>query len=98
MNKYKYIALFVFLAVAMAGVQKNSIVSIPHHPVICQFPISRSRHSYSLEQEIHVHGPNDGYQIGQNLNADDYCGYAMPDQNFRQGPGQCQLCLSIDAG
>src|ERR1700750_204649 len=36
---------------------------------------------YPLEQEI-MYMTDDGYQIGQNLNADDYCGYAMPDQMF----------------
>jgi hypothetical protein len=34
-----------------------------------------------LEQEI-MYMADDGYQVGQNLNADDYCGYMMPDQTF----------------
>lgn len=36
-----------------------------------------------LEQEI-MYMADDGYQVGQNLNADDYCGYMMPDQTFGQ--------------
>ena len=36
-----------------------------------------------LEQEI-MYMTDDGYQTGQNLNADDYCGYFMPDQTFGQ--------------
>jgi len=36
-----------------------------------------------LEQEI-MYMADDGYQVGQNLNADDYGGYAMPDQTFGQ--------------
>ena len=34
-----------------------------------------------MEQEI-MYMTDDGYQIGQNLNADVYAGYAMPDQTF----------------
>ncbi|GGB03975.1 SusD/RagB family nutrient-binding outer membrane lipoprotein [Puia dinghuensis] len=34
-----------------------------------------------FEQEI-MYMTDDGYQIGQNLNADIYAGYAMPDQTF----------------
>jgi len=36
-----------------------------------------------LEQEI-MYILDDGYQTGQNLNADMYAGYAMPDQTFGQ--------------
>ncbi|HTJ10878.1 MAG TPA: SusD/RagB family nutrient-binding outer membrane lipoprotein [Dinghuibacter sp.] len=36
-----------------------------------------------LEQEI-MYMTDDGYQTAQNLNADDYCGYMMPDQTFGQ--------------
>ncbi|MES1249382.1 MAG: SusD/RagB family nutrient-binding outer membrane lipoprotein, partial [Chitinophaga rupis] len=36
-----------------------------------------------LEQEI-MYMTDDGYQIAQNLNADIYCGYAMPPQTFGQ--------------
>ena len=34
-----------------------------------------------MEQEI-MYMTDDGYQVGQNLNADVYAGYAMPDQTF----------------
>ncbi|WP_431216363.1 SusD/RagB family nutrient-binding outer membrane lipoprotein [Puia sp. P3] len=34
-----------------------------------------------LEQEM-MYMTDDGYQIGQNLNADIYAGYSMPDQTF----------------
>jgi hypothetical protein len=34
-----------------------------------------------LEQEL-MYMTDDGYQIAQNLNADIYCGYAMPPQTF----------------
>jgi len=36
-----------------------------------------------LEQEI-MYMTDDGYQLAQNLNADIYAGYAMPDQTFSQ--------------
>jgi hypothetical protein len=36
-----------------------------------------------LEQEL-MYMTDDGYQIAQNLNADIYCGYAMPPQTFGQ--------------
>ena len=81
MNKYKYIALFAFLAVAMGGCTKkfDSFDTDPTGIPNSQLQIPTL--FIPLEQEI-MYMTDDGYQIGQNLNADDYCGYAMPDQTF----------------
>ena len=83
MNKYRYITLFVFLAVALGGCTKkfDSFDTDPTGTPNSQLSIPTL--FIPLEQEI-MYMTDDGYQTGQNLNADDYCGYAMPDQTFGQ--------------
>src|ERR1700743_3444569 len=81
MNQYRYIALFVFLAVALGGCTKK-FDSFDTDPTgIPNAQLSIPTLFIPLEQEI-MYMTDDGYQTAQNLNADDYCGYAMPDQTF----------------
>jgi hypothetical protein len=81
MNKYRYIALFALLAVALGGCTKK-FDSFDTDPTgIPNSQLNIATLFIPLEQEI-MYMTDDGYQTGQNLNADDYCGYAMPDQTF----------------
>jgi hypothetical protein len=81
MNKYRYIALFVFLAVALGGCTKKFDTFDTDPTALSSSQLSVPTLFIPLEQEI-MYMTDDGYQTGQNLNADDYCGYAMPDQTF----------------
>ena len=81
MNKYNYIAFLIFLAVGLGGCTKK-FDSFDTDPTgIPNSQLSIPTLFIPLEQEI-MYMTDDGYQTGQNLNADDYCGYAMPDQTF----------------
>lgn len=83
MNKYKYIALLIFLAAGLNSCTKKfesfntDPTGIPNKDLLIPSLF------IPLEQEI-MYMTDDGYQTAQNLNADDYCGYAMPDQTFGQ--------------
>jgi len=83
MNKYNYIAFLIFLALGLGGCTKKfesfntDPTGIPNQDLLIPSLF------IPLEQEI-MYMTDDGYQTAQNLNADDYCGYAMPDQTFGQ--------------
>ena len=77
------IALFAILATALSGCTKNfkSYNTDPNG-----IPNTNTQVATLLiptEQEI-MYMADDEYQIGQNLNADIYAGYSMPDQTFGQ--------------
>jgi hypothetical protein len=83
MNKYNYIAFLIFLAVGLGGCTKK-FESFNTDPTgISNQDLLIPSLFIPLEQEI-MYMTDDGYQTAQNLNADDYCGYAMPDQTFGQ--------------
>jgi SusD/RagB-like outer membrane lipoprotein len=79
----KYRLLVAFAALVLSGCTKNfqsyntDPTGIPNKDL--QIPTL----FIPLEQEI-MYMTDDGYQLGQNLNADIYAGYAMPDQTFSQ--------------
>src|ERR1700761_4576367 len=77
------IALFVILATALSGCTKNFKSYNTDPNGIPNTNTQVATLLIPMEQEI-MYMADDEYQIGQNLNADIYAGYSMPDQTFGQ--------------
>jgi Susd and RagB outer membrane lipoprotein len=77
----RIIGLLTLLVATLSGCTKNFESYNTDPTGIPNDKVQVSTLLIPLEQEI-MYMTDDGYQIGQNLNADDYCGYAMPDQMF----------------
>jgi SusD/RagB-like outer membrane lipoprotein len=80
---YRTVALFAFCGVALSGCTKNFDSYNTDPTGIPNSSLQPATLFMPLEQEI-MYETDDGYQTGQNLNADIYAGYAMPDQTFGQ--------------
>ncbi|HEV2481164.1 MAG TPA: SusD/RagB family nutrient-binding outer membrane lipoprotein [Puia sp.] len=83
-NKVTRLAvLLTFLVTVLSGCTKNFESYNTDPTGIPNNKVQVSTLLIPLEQEI-MYMTDDGYQIGQNLNADVYAGYSMPDQTFGQ--------------
>jgi hypothetical protein len=80
-KNYRMIVLLACIAAGLAGCTKN-FQSYDTDPTGIQTKdLQVATFFIPLEQEI-MYMTYDEYQTGQNLNADIYAGYAMPDQTF----------------
>ena len=82
-NVTRLAVLLTFLVTALSGCTKNFESYNTDPTGIPNNKVQVSTLLIPLEQEI-MYMTDDGYQVGQNLNADVYAGYAMPDQTFGQ--------------
>lgn len=81
--KYRLAILFVVAGALLSGCTKNFESYNTDPTGIPNKNLQITTLFMPLEQEI-MYMADDGYQTGQNLNADMYAGYSMPDQTFSQ--------------
>ncbi len=81
--KHRTAALFAVFAATISGCTKNFQGYNTDPTGLPNSSLQVNTLFIPLEQEI-MYMTDDGYQTGQNLNADMYAGYSMPDQTFGQ--------------
>lgn len=77
----RFVVMLTVLVTALSGCTKNFESYNTDPTGIANTSLQVATLLIPMEQEI-MYMTDDGYQIGQNLNADVYAGYAMPDQTF----------------
>jgi Susd and RagB outer membrane lipoprotein len=80
-SKHRTAALFALFAATISGCTKNFESYNTDPTGLPNASLQVNTLFFPLEQEI-MYMTDDGYQTGQNLNADMYAGYSMPDQTF----------------
>jgi hypothetical protein len=80
-RNYSALALCAFILLSIAGCTKNFDKFNTDPTGIANKDVQIPTVFIPFEQEI-MYAADDGYQTGQNLNADIYAGYSMPPQTF----------------